>query len=283
MAATAVASPASMYSNAPPPPYSGWSAPSSYATSGLVSPPESRRTSDHKNEPPSIQTAQPHRQSLPSIHEALGPKPNGPYAPPPAPASLPPQHHISYSQSQATSIPRSYPPSDHAPYPTQIAPSQIRQSSPPQPVHPPSNPFARPEPPASAFSEPPRHPSLTSLQNGHYSHNSYAAPRYEAPRFEQESRVPPESLTNGYTHHPPPQQHGSYVYGPGASHAPEAHSPAHKQPRDRDPRDPREMDASYKAPKEDEPLRYHVHLKRNFQVWEHDNYLSSVRIFEIAY
>jgi len=271
MAATAVASPAaSMYSNGPPPPYSGWPAPSSHPASGLVSPPEPRRMSDNKTEPPPIQNAQPHRQSLPSIHEALGPKPSGPYASPVS-ASLPPQQHIPYSQSQTT--PQSYPPSDHVPYPTQVAPAQPRQPSPPHPVHPQSNPFQRPEPVSNSYPEGPRQSSLTSLQTAPAPHNPYAAvPRYEPPRFEQDPRAL-ERPTNGYTHHPPPQPQGSYVYGPGPNHAPGTHTPAYNQPR-YPPRDGREIEELYKGRGEAE--RFKVGLKRNLEVWDFENYLSSV-------
>ncbi|KAF4621930.1 hypothetical protein G7Y89_g14416 [Cudoniella acicularis] len=77
-------------------------------------------------------------------------------------ASLPPAHsQLPYSQSQGPPIPRSYLPSDHAPYSTPVAPSQPRQASPPQPVHPRSNPFARPEPPPSSLPDAARYPSFS--------------------------------------------------------------------------------------------------------------------------
>ncbi|TVY87164.1 GATA zinc finger domain-containing protein [Lachnellula willkommii] len=275
MAATAVVNPASMYSNGPPPPYSGWPAPSSHSASGLVSPPESRRTSDNRPEPPPMQSAQPQRQSLPSIHEALGPKPSGRYASPVS-ASLPPQHQIPYSQSQAISIPQSHPP-DHAPYPTQIAPPQVRPRSPPQPVQPQANPFSRPEPASNGFPEPLRHPSL-GLQAAPAPHNPYAGPRYEAPRFEQDPRVP-ERLANGYPHQPPPQQQGSYGYGPGPNHAPGPHSPVYNQSRYS--RDGREIDEIYKGGREDERSRitpFKQGLKRNLEVWDFENHLSSIYV-----
>src|ERR1700710_2588065 len=51
--ATAVVSPSSMCSSGPPPPYSsGWPGPTGHSMSGLISPPDSRRTSDNKAEPP---------------------------------------------------------------------------------------------------------------------------------------------------------------------------------------------------------------------------------------
>ncbi|KAF4628237.1 hypothetical protein G7Y89_g9919 [Cudoniella acicularis] len=281
MAATAVVSPASMYSNGPPPPYSGWSATTVHSTSGLVSPPESRRTSDNKTEPPPpIQTAQPHRQSLPSIHEALGPKPN-PYASPVS-ASLPPAHNqLPYSQPQGPPIPRSYPPSDHAPYSTPVAPSQPRQASPPQPVHPHSNPFARPEPPPSSFPDAARHPSVANLQNPP-PHNPYPGPRYEPPRYEQDPRAP-ERVVNGYPHHshPPPQT--GYAYNQPPSHVPAPHEPGYNQARFPS-RDSRGLDDAWKGGEEDgsriSPFKQG--LKRRYLVWDFENYLSSINVSSSA-
>ena len=68
MPAPPLASPTSMYS-CPPPPYSYQSTTANPAAglNAYISPPESRRTSGDEKEPPSL-----HRQSLPSIHEALG-------------------------------------------------------------------------------------------------------------------------------------------------------------------------------------------------------------------
>ncbi len=281
MAATAVVSPSSIYSNGPPPPYSsGWSATAAHSMSGLISPPDSRRTSDNKAEPPPpIQTAQPHRQSLPSIHEALSNGPKSSSYASPVSASLPPSHPLPYSsQPQAPSIPRSYPPTDHAAYPTQLATSQPRQPSPPQPVHPQPNPFSRPEqgPGSGTFPEIPRHPSLTTLQAPPPPHNPYATPRYEPARYEQDPRAP-ERVPNGYAPNPP-QQPPSYVYGPGPAAMPSAgyQGSQYTQPRYH-PQDRREMADGWKEGEKSEPGGpFKVNLKRRLDVWDFEMNLSEV-------
>ena len=76
----------STYSRPPPQTYA------QYLT-GLISPPESRRTSDNKSEPPpSVQTKPSHRQPLPSIHEALGNLPKSNPYPLPTSTSSPISH-----------------------------------------------------------------------------------------------------------------------------------------------------------------------------------------------
>ncbi len=279
MAATVVVSPtSSMYSNGPPPPYSsGWSGPVAHSVSGLISPPDSRRTSDNnKSEPPPpIQTSQPHRQSIPSIHEALsnGPKPN-PYASPVS-ASLPAAHQIPYSQPQSAPIPRAYPPSDQAQYPPQLAPSQPRQPSPPQPIHPQPN-FSRAEQSTGSFPEVSRHPSITTLQAAPGPHNPYAAPRYEPVRYEPDPR-PQERIPNGYPSHPPPPRQPAYNYGPGPHQIPPPgpHVPIYNQPRYQQ-RDPREMNDAWKGENQ-EPVLFRQGVKRHLDVWDFENNLAEVR------
>ncbi|KUJ18008.1 uncharacterized protein LY89DRAFT_746068 [Mollisia scopiformis] len=283
MATTAVVSPtSSMYSNGPSPYSSGWSGPAAYSVSGLISPPESRRTSDNKTEPPPpIQTSQPHRQSLPSIHEALsnGPKPN-PYASPVS-ASLPVSHQIPYSQPQSAPLPRAYPPSDHAQYPPQLAPSQTRQPSPPHPVHPQPN-FSRPEQSASSFPEVSRHPSITSLQAAPGPHNPYAAPRYEPARHEQDPRAQ-ERIPNGYPPHPPPPQQPAYNYGPNPNQIPPPPGQQvsiYNQSR-YPPRDPRELADPWKGEKQ-EPVSFRQGVKRHLDVWDFENNLAEINISSSA-
>ncbi|KAE9375196.1 hypothetical protein N431DRAFT_334431, partial [Stipitochalara longipes BDJ] len=283
--AAAVVSPSSMYSGGPPPPYSsGWSGPTGHSMSGLISPPDSRRTSDNKAEPPPpIQTSQPHRQSLPSIHEALsnGPKSN-PYASPVS-ASLPTSHQLPYSQSQAPSIPRSYPPADHAPYPTQLTPSQPRQPSPPQPVHPQASAFSRPEPGPGSYAEAPRHPSLTSLQAAPAPHNPYAAPtpRYEPARYEPDPRAP-ERAPNGYA---PAQQPPSYVYGPAPTQLPpsgyQGPPPPPNQPRYY-PQDRRESEGWKEGEKAEVGGPFKVGLKRRLDVWDFEMNLSEISLMSTS-
>ncbi|KAH7351230.1 hypothetical protein BKA65DRAFT_583563 [Rhexocercosporidium sp. MPI-PUGE-AT-0058] len=270
MAAAAIVSTASMYSQ-PPPPYSwGGLGPS---VSGLISPPESRRTSDNKTEPPPpIQTSQPHRQSLPSIHEALssGPKPSSFTSPISASSQQHPQQ-VPYAQ-QGPQIPRSYPPPEHTQYQPQHAPSQPRQPSPPQPVHPQSIPFSRPEQGPNTFSDIPRHPSLTALQAAPAPHNPYA-PRFEPARYEQDPRQQ-ERAPNGYQHPPPPQP--PYNYGPpGPGPMPPAGpQPIFNQPR-YPPQNPREGKEAW--PREEKPAeQFRQGLKRHLEVWDFENSLAQI-------
>jgi hypothetical protein len=270
----------SLFQNGPPPPYSGWSGPSAHPSSGLISPPESRRTSDNKTEPPPpIQTAAPHRQSLPSIHEALssgGPKPN-PYASPVS-APLPTSHHQpTYSQSQAPSVPRTYS-TDQTSYQPQLALSQPRRSSPPQPVQPHPHPFTRTESLPTTFPES-RHSSLaTSLQTAPGPlPNPYAAPKYENSRYEMESRA--SERPNGYTHQTPTSQQPPYHYGPLPGHMPAGGppGPSYNQPRyqQRDAREPVEswkLREGYKT----EPPEFSHGLKRHLDVWDFENNLAQV-------
>ncbi|KAL4907928.1 hypothetical protein BDW74DRAFT_113738 [Aspergillus multicolor] len=85
-------SPTTMYPNNPVP-FSYSTTPTSVGP-GYISPPESRRAEEEKEKAP--------RQSLPSIHEALGndnplPYPAPTSAPPQQPSSAPPPHHLSSS------------------------------------------------------------------------------------------------------------------------------------------------------------------------------------------
>ncbi|KAL2222640.1 hypothetical protein M432DRAFT_12561 [Thermoascus aurantiacus ATCC 26904] len=105
-------SPTTMYSG-PPPPYSYASSTASSAPpqSGYISPPDSRRTIDDEKEQPPPQPQpqpQPQRQSLPSIHEALG-SDSLSFPPPPPPSSGPPSqstHHPPPPPLQSSLLPR---------------------------------------------------------------------------------------------------------------------------------------------------------------------------------
>ncbi|EDN94492.1 hypothetical protein SS1G_10366 [Sclerotinia sclerotiorum 1980 UF-70] len=203
MAAPISASPASArYSNGAP--YSaGWPASSH---SGLISPPESRRTSDEKAPPHQLQTNT-HRQSLPSIQEALSStsaKPV-PYASPVS-ASAPPSHpQIPYSQTQVLPPPRTY---EQGTFQS----SQSRQPSPPVPIQPP--PFPRTDLDSRSFAEPRRqsllHPTISQPPPA----NSYPAPRYEAPRYEQEPRVAERFVERSMNEYGQPAPlHNQHPYG----------------------------------------------------------------------
>jgi hypothetical protein len=246
MATAALLSPTSTaYSSGPPPPYSG---PMAHSFSGLISPPESRRTSDNKTEPPTpIHTGPPqHRQSLPSLSEALnssGITKSNPYVSPVS-ASLPSsQQQLPYSTQAQSSIPRTY--------------STDQPSYQPQPVHPQSN----------SFAEGSRHPSVASLQAAPAPPNPFA-PRYD-PRPEQDLRTS-ERLPSGYTHHPPTPSF--YSYGPSSQ--PHGQQPRHvqQQPQPYDGRDER-----WKGKEDGAPFR--VGLKRHLDVWDYENNLAQVGQF----
>lgn len=291
MAATAVVSPTSLYGNGPPPPYSSsnWSA-NSHPVSGLISPPDSRRTSDNKNEPPPpIQTQQPHRQSLPSISEALKDAPaSGPYASPLS-ASIPPPHQLPYGQSQATSIPRTYPPSDHARYSTQ-QPPQPRQPTPPQPIHPQNIPFSRPEPGSGSFSEISRHSSIPTLQAAPSPHNPYVPSRYESGRYEtgryeQDPRMYDRPPT-GYSQPPPSQSQPSYIFGPPPHQIPTSAQPGpiFTQPRydsgSQDPRDEWRSPKDYEKPI-DPGAACRQGIKRHLDVYDFEQNLTLINVSSV--
>lgn len=271
MAAAALASPTSIYSaNSSPPFYApGWPAPSAIVVSGLMSPPESRRTSDNKTEaPPPIQTAQPQqqRQSLPSLHEALssGGKPN-PYV---SPISAPLHSSQNYSQSQAQAIPRTYPP-EQILY-QQQAPPQPRLSSPPHPIHPQPTSFARPDPIPASFAESSRYNSAPSLHTAPGSAPGQYAPRFEPLRHEPDLRAPP---SGGYTHHPSPPQSGSYSYVSGPPRHPQGY-----EEHPYAPHESREQADRWKGPgTEDGAPAFRVGLKRHLDVWDFENNLAQVR------
>ncbi|CZT11160.1 uncharacterized protein RAG0_15400 [Rhynchosporium agropyri] len=264
MAATAVASP-SMYSH-PPPPYS-WGGPGPSIMS-MISPPDSRRTSDGKTEPPpAVQASHLHRYSLPSIHEALagGPKPSSFTSPIIAPA----QHsqQMPYTHPQGPQVIRPHP-SERLPYPAP-QPTIQRQPSSPQPVHPQSIPFARPEQgPPNTYSEHPRHGSLTSLQTAPAPPNPYAS-RSEERRCEQDPRAQ-ERAPNGYQQPPLQPPHN---YGPGPSPFQSGPPPMFQPPQF--PPQNREMkDWLPQEKQEREPLRQS--LKRNLEVWNFEDRLARI-------
>ena len=143
---------------------------------GLLSPPESRRMSgDDKDS----QRA-PARQSLPSIHEALGSEQPLSYpatVPPPSSITSAPQHYHSSSAapSPAEQRPRNYPPDLQ--HPSQGPPSSLThprspyiassasQTGPPPPAPAPTDslprpPFSDPRPP---YPNPQHNPKLPSL------------------------------------------------------------------------------------------------------------------------
>ncbi|APA16187.1 hypothetical protein sscle_16g109570 [Sclerotinia sclerotiorum 1980 UF-70] len=272
MAAPISASPASArYSNGAP--YSaGWPASSH---SGLISPPESRRTSDEKAPPHQLQTNT-HRQSLPSIQEALSStsaKPV-PYASPVS-ASAPPSHpQIPYSQTQVLPPPRTY---EQGTFQS----SQSRQPSPPVPIQPP--PFPRTDLDSRSFAEPRRqsllHPTISQPPPA----NSYPAPRYEAPRYEQEPRVAERFVERSMNEYGQPAPlHNQHPYGNAPT---QSVQPPHPPPQAQGypqppypPRDDRDLGGpgykNYKS--QNEP--FNQGLKRQLEVWDVDNNLAQINV-----
>ena len=276
MAAAALASPTSLYSanNSPPFYAPGWHAPSAIVVSGLIFPPESRRTSDKRTEAPTpLQNApQAQRQSLPSLQEALssGGKSN-PYASPVSALPHPTQHY-SQNQAQAQAIPRTYPP-EQTSYQQQPAPPQPRLSSPPHPVHPQTTSFSRPDSIPVSFPETSRHSSISSLQTAPGSAPSQYAPRFEPLRHESDLRASP---AGGYTHHPSPPQSNAYSFG-SAPQAPLRHP----QPYDEQsyaPHQGREETERWKGTTEDGAPAFRVGLKRHLDVWDFENNLAQVNL-----
>ena len=186
MSVPALVSP-SLYSG-PPPPYSY---PSSTASSvvgltGYISPPESRRTSDGDKDAPPISKLQPppqpHRQSLPSIHEALGSNKTLPYTSTATQiVSSPQSSHPDPIRTPSTPIPRSHPEAILQGPPNPFAPGQSfpyvsleSQDRRPHPLH-----ITQPhvEPP------PPRFPTTNQAEKAPYSNHSKIAPSPTSPRL----------------------------------------------------------------------------------------------------
>lgn len=165
-----------LHNNHQPPPASAVPG----ALAGLLSPPDSRRTSGDEKDPQRPTT----RQSLPSIHEALGSEQSMSFPssvpPPPALASAP-QHYLpaSATTSSPDQRPRTYPPEFNGsqgpsnPYTHPRSPflGTPNSQGPPPPPPPPPPPHTQidslPRPSFSegrpSFSGPPHNPKLPTL------------------------------------------------------------------------------------------------------------------------
>lgn len=215
---------------------------------GLLSPPESRRTSG--DEEPQRPAAT--RQSLPSIHEALGAEQHMSYPAtvPPPPASAP--------------VPAPYVPQSANPSPTDTRPRHF--TSEPHPSQGPTNPFSHPRSPyiasAPQVPPPPPHPQpqSESLQRPSYSdprppystpqHNpklptlyplktaqspsvsaaqpSVSYPSYPSSSTAYESPVPPPAVSMN-NHHPYPSYPPSHPLSAASASTPNSaysHPPA---------------------------------------------------------
>lgn len=201
-------SPTTMQHSGPPPPYSYPSSATSSAPghSGYISPPESRRTFEDEKD------SHVHRQSLPSIHEALGSDKSLPYSTPAPTSNAPPSHTPTIANTPSTA---------HRPAP------DAGPSGPPNPfshgqVTAPylrENPYAQmrsqPEPqrsnggPSAPPSQDPRAPTFQAL-NGPKSppppprtaSQSYSSTPY-APSYDYQPKPSATTSPNGYN---PPYQ-----------------------------------------------------------------------------
>ncbi|KAJ6269285.1 glutamate-cysteine ligase-domain-containing protein [Bipolaris maydis] len=208
---------------------------------GLLSPPGSRRMSgDDKDS----QRA-PARQSLPSIHEALGSEQPLSYpatVPPPSSITSAPQHYHSSSAapSPAEQRPRNYPPDLQ--HPTQgphgslshprspyIA-SSASQTAPPPPAPAPTDslprpPFSDPRPPYPTPQHNPKLPSLHPLKTAPASppsapHPSIPYSSYPPPVSKPYESPAPRSAPPMSQHHPYSQYPPSYAVSASSTSAP---------------------------------------------------------------
>jgi glutamate--cysteine ligase catalytic subunit len=178
---------------------------------GLLSPPESRRTSGDEKEP-QRPTA---RQSLPSIHEALGSEQSLSYPPPVPPPSAftsAPQHYrpASTTTSPTDQRPRNFPselhssqgPANPFSHPRSPFPGPSKLHAPPPPPHVqtdvvPRAPYEEPRPPYSTPQQNPKLPTLHPLKTTQSPTTSAARPNgpysYPPPSSSYERSAPPST------------------------------------------------------------------------------------------
>ncbi|KAI9838405.1 MAG: hypothetical protein M1819_005674 [Sarea resinae] len=232
MPSATLVSPSTMYTG-PPPPYSypsSTTASSVPGLSGLISPPDSRRTSDDEKEPRQAQ-----RQSLPSIHEALSGDQPLSYSGPP-PASIPPQPTqnppsalsstpISRSSPANTDLPsgpRPLPTGQATPYSTPSYQTPVHQQQPPYSS---SDPSIRPSAPTSYESKLPSLLYLNTTQSP-VQPNRPTPPHppqsQRSPLYEQGSKFSsPMNPPYGYAGYPP-QYYSQAPNGPPTAYPPSA-------------------------------------------------------------
>ncbi|KAF1981589.1 hypothetical protein K402DRAFT_231853 [Aulographum hederae CBS 113979] len=251
-----VAAMVSPYSG-PPPPYSHQTATSgSFSQPGIPSPPESRRTSEFDKEqqqqhptpsqPPQSQPLQqpqhqPVRQSLPSIHEALGTDQSLAFSVPPPTTSSSQYHHQPSTTSPASSFTRPYateaqvPPPPHS-YSQPTPKSPYMHQQPHAPVPAPQLSQSQPEQLArhsySASKLPALHPLRTanspvsSVRHPQYSYPPQTSPQYEqpaqsAPAATQSFGYAPGPYPQGYPYSAPPPSASSAPFPPSTGYQPQ--------------------------------------------------------------
>jgi glutamate--cysteine ligase catalytic subunit len=174
---------------------------------GLLSPPESRRTSGDEKE----QIGRPHaRQSLPSIQEALGPDPPLPYPPPPPSAPVPAPQSFFPPSSTASAV-------DHRP--RNFSVDHINNQGPPNPFSQPRSPFAN-KPASTAPPPPPTHVQTDPFPRTPYSSNQHNSklPTLHPLRTTQSPPVPtsrPNPPYLSYPHQPSPANEAAAPHSAG--------------------------------------------------------------------
>jgi hypothetical protein len=272
-------SPTAMYPNHPPPPYTqSNSAPqSAHPLSVLMSPSQNNLTDSRRASADSKDLAQPHRQSLPSIHEALY-TPNSIVTPRSAVDPSPPRPYVGYPQppptptSRANSI-------DAASYQSQIGLQQ--RASPPNPIHPTS--YSRPEQmPPSPFDNP-RYPPLPSIRTALPTQpTTHPGPSPEFLKPEKDLRII-APVTAGY-----PQQSPHNAHHPSQTNGPNplptgAYSPQSPYPPQRPYRSRYEYDEAH-AKIGENPITQKVYgpvVKRHLDYWDIEIELNNVCISHI--
>jgi hypothetical protein len=265
-------SPISMYPNHPPPPYSHTNStpPSAHPLSGLMSPSQSNPT-DSRRTSGDVKESAPHRQSLPSIHEALltsnslaaprssvdqsHPRPYGTFPqPPPTPTS------------RANSI-------DGAPYQSQIGLPQ--RTEPPHPIHPSSYTRADHMPP-SPFDNP-RYPPLPSIRTAlptQPSAHTGLSPEFVKPEKDLRTIAPV------YHQQSPQQPHYSNHPSTSNSAPTSAYSP--QTPYQQRPYRSRYEHGEEHAKLGENPITQKIYgpvVKRHLDYWDIEIELNNVRIF----
>ncbi|KAI9866140.1 MAG: hypothetical protein M1813_001701 [Trichoglossum hirsutum] len=284
MPPTAPISPTSMYSG-PPPPYPNH-IPSSASTvpsfSGLISPPDSRRTSGDDKEAP-----QPHRQSLqspqslPSLKEALKADQPLPYDAP-APISTHPQSNPPSSVvSPTTPIPRSYPHDNHSGQRSQSQGSlqfstQGQLPPPGLPTQPQYAPQELPNAPPSGYARNHSLPSLPSIRPVHQpAHSQHTSPQYEPGSIPGASHFSYPAYSSQYNAPQQPLGAPPAPYGAQAGYSPRAESTYARKVDNRQVEEARAIGKT-------EGEKYGHSVKRHLDIFDLEASLAEIIAFSSA-
>lgn len=269
----------SLYPNHPPPPYSqsNLAAQSAHPLSGIMSPSHSNPTDSQRTSGDAKDPAQPHRQSLPSIHEALF-TPNSLVTPRNAVDPSPPRAYAGYPQPPPTPTSRTNS-IDAASYQSQVG---LARRASPNPIHPTS--YSRPEHmPPSPFDNP-RYPPLPSIRTALPTQStSHPGPSPEFLKPEKDLRaIAPVSA--GYSQQSPiSTHHSSQTNGsnpmPAGAYSPQ--SPYHPQRPYRSRYDYDEAHAKIG----ENPITQKVYgpvVKRHLDYWDIEIELNNVCLSRVS-